>query len=181
MNAALNEKKIRLGEAALAIGASPKSISHWLTRYADEIVVGDGSKAGWAEYSLLDVCYFAVTKVLVDYGLPANKAFRVAKDVLQQIWGPMLSYKNTPAAALVLGLNFNQLVVTMEAGDVKSLDIEILPSTSIRAYANEAHCLYLNLWKIVGSAMKNLADMGYETSGLEYGEPVPFEDDEGLT
>jgi MerR HTH family regulatory protein len=77
-------KKIRIGEAAAAIGATPKSLRHWISRYAGKGVKPSAPQTGgWLEFSFGDVAAFAITKYLVDLGMDAPCAFTVAMRLVE--------------------------------------------------------------------------------------------------
>src|SRR4051794_28376496 len=72
-------KKLRPGEVAAAIGSTYKAISHWLYRYSEQGVAPKAEQeGGWVEFSWGDVAALAITKYLVDLGMPVVTAYPVA-------------------------------------------------------------------------------------------------------
>src|SRR5262245_39840191 len=80
-------KKIRISEAAAAIGTTYKAIRHWLDRYRERGIEPKAEQTGgWMEFSLGDIAALAITKHLVDFGVPAYKAFEIAMTAVQARW-----------------------------------------------------------------------------------------------
>jgi len=79
-------KKIRISEAAAAIGTTYKAVRHWIDRYGESIEPTAPQSGGWIEFSWGDVGALAVTKYLVDFGVPAYKAFEISTAALQHRW-----------------------------------------------------------------------------------------------
>src|SRR5829696_4761806 len=93
-------KKLRPGEVAAAIGSTYKAISHWIYKYSDRGVQPKAEQTGtWLEFSWGDVAALAITRYLVDVGMPAHGAFTVALKVVEERW-PALFDANEPSWAL---------------------------------------------------------------------------------
>jgi hypothetical protein len=83
----MEARKIRIGEAAAAIGTTPKAVRHWITRYASKGVKPSAAQTGtWLEFSWGDVAALAITKYLIDLGMPAPMAFTHAMAIVEKRW-----------------------------------------------------------------------------------------------
>jgi MerR HTH family regulatory protein len=80
-------RKIRIGEAAAAIGSTSKALRHWISRYSDKGLKPTAEQTGgWLEFSFGDVAALSITKYLVDLGMSAHGAFTVAMGIVKQRW-----------------------------------------------------------------------------------------------
>lgn len=75
-------RKLRFGDAAYAIGATPKTLRHWLVR--DQVrLVSDQRESGWAEYSFADIAILALVRVFATFGWPVKAADLMAHRTLE--------------------------------------------------------------------------------------------------
>jgi hypothetical protein len=80
-------KKIRIRDVAAAIDTNPKVIRNWISRYADKGVRPTVEQTGtWLEFSFGDTAALAITKYLVELGMPAFNAFATAMKVIEARW-----------------------------------------------------------------------------------------------
>jgi hypothetical protein len=77
--------KIRLGELAGAITATPKTLHNWFARY-DHIKPKAKQEGTWLEFSWGDVAAFAITVYLIDLGMGVAAAFTHAQAIVEQRW-----------------------------------------------------------------------------------------------
>src|SRR5688500_15583458 len=94
-------RKIRIGEAAAAIDTTPKAVRQWISRYGDRGLRPTAEQSGtWLEFSFGDVAALAITKYLVDIGMPAHGAFTYAMAIAKERW-PGLFDEADPRFAIV--------------------------------------------------------------------------------
>lgn len=74
-------RKLRFGDVAYAIGATPKTLRHWLAR-GQVRLVSDQRESGWAQYSFADVAILALVRIFVDFGWPVPAADLMAHKTL---------------------------------------------------------------------------------------------------
>jgi hypothetical protein len=86
------EKKIRLGELASAINTTTKAISHWMQ---DRGAEPQKQQSGvWREFGWGDVAVFAITRYLIDTGMPTAGAFNYATTVVKKRWPELFDADN---------------------------------------------------------------------------------------
>lgn len=151
-------RKIRIGEAAAAIGATPKALRHWISRYSDKGVKPTTEQSGtWLEFSWGDVAALAVTKYLVDTGMSAYAAFAVGMKIVEEQWPGLFNvdeprWSKSPDDAIVwvsVERNGGRTFGNLTAGGM-SVD------TESRAL------IMLSVGAIVVDAFAALADMGHQ-------------------
>lgn len=107
-------KKIRLSEAAVAIGTTPKSVRHWISRYGDRGVRPSAEQTGtWFEFSWGDTAALAITKTLVELGMPSFEAFNTAQTALRTRYPEL--FDDEPCWR-VTDINANVLVLGRQGG-----------------------------------------------------------------
>jgi hypothetical protein len=81
-----------LGELASAIGTTTKAISHWiLDRGAEPQKRQSGV---WREFGWGDVAVFAITRYLIDTGMPTAGAFNYATTIVKKRWPALFDANN---------------------------------------------------------------------------------------
>jgi hypothetical protein len=88
-------RKIRIGEAASAISTTSKALRHWISRYSGKGLKPTVEQTGtWLEFGWGDVAAFAITKYLVDFGMPAAAAFTYAMAIVEERWPGLFDADN---------------------------------------------------------------------------------------
>jgi hypothetical protein len=113
----ISDRRYAFSAAALASGASPKSIRNWLDKGQVSALEAEQERKGaaWRRFSVIDVLTFAIVKRLVDFGAPVEWAAMAAGDALGSCGTDLLRmYRNTPPAALAAGFSGATLVTWRE-------------------------------------------------------------------
>lgn len=102
--------KLRFSTVAKAIDLTPKAFRNWLQRY-DLHLLSDHRTRGWTEFALGDVAVLAITRELVRWGIVVEAANELAFIVVKTKAGPLLEYRNTPAASMLASLQDTTLCI----------------------------------------------------------------------
>lgn len=99
-------RKLRFGDVAYAIDATPKALRLWLQRELVQIRTPRPDAGRWTEYSFADVAILALVRVLSNFGVDVPTANAIANKVLGDHFFPGLFDKleavNASAGALAL-------------------------------------------------------------------------------
>jgi hypothetical protein len=158
-------RKIRIGEAAAAIATTPKSLRHWISRYSDKGVKPTAEQTGgWLEFSFGDVAAFAITKYLVDLGMPATEAFPVTLKIVEARWPDLFDVDNprwTKTTDNCVMMFFLCRDGSWDFSSVHGLTGDGDTVRVPRPYETVAH-IVMGVGVIVNNAFNALADMGHE-------------------
>src|SRR5215211_4598354 len=160
-------KKLRPGEVAAAIGSTYKAIYHWVYKYHDRGVQPQAEQTGtWLEFSWGDVAALAITKYLVDLGMPAFGAFSVAMKIVETRW-PRLFDVERPEWSMSPELMHMWFFLTREGnwgfGSFEKSEAQSVPPDS------RAHIM-LPVGAMVTDAFNALGEMGHEKPALDVSE-----------
>jgi len=153
------DRKIRVGDLAMAIGATPKALRHWLTRY-DGIRPSAAQGDSWREFSAKDVAAFAIARPVIDFGYPAEVAYRIAVHALASLWTPkgeILESRLIPSdgAAILRGLRAQRLYIARGAQQ-NHFRYEIARAGAKSVLADAPALITIDLHRIVGAAFEAL-------------------------
>ncbi|MBJ7535435.1 MerR family transcriptional regulator [Rhodomicrobium vannielii ATCC 17100] len=93
----LTEQNIRIRELASATGIPATRIGNWYDR--GQVMPIAKQEDGWRIFSHADVAKLAIVMRLIDWGARVEEADHAAAEILFN--GPMLTYRNAPAEALI--------------------------------------------------------------------------------
>ena len=89
-------KKIRIRDVAVAIDVNPKVIRNWIARHGDKGVRPTAEQTGtWLEFSFGDAAALAITKYLVELGVPSFTAFATAMKIIRARWSGLFDDEPT--------------------------------------------------------------------------------------
>jgi hypothetical protein len=143
-------RKIRIGEAAAAIGTTPKALEHWISRYGDRGLKPTAEQTGrWREFSWGDVAALAITKYLVDIGIPAFDAFERSLATVQHYFPKLFD----PFPELVLRAELTPFIL---GRDRDAYWLDNVPE------ANLPLRVLIDVDFIIDEAFTALRDMGHE-------------------
>lgn len=117
-------KKLRFGDAAYAIGATPKQLRNWLQR--DLVQIDTPKKdGGWAEYSFFDIAILSLVKRLVDFGTDIRTASDIANKVFDMFDGRGRIHQagELEASSLAMLWNNSRLWITRPSLNDWKLDV----------------------------------------------------------
>jgi hypothetical protein len=158
-------KKIRLGEAATAIGATYRAVRHWVERYGERGLEPSGPQAGtWIELMWGDVAALAITRYLVQFGWPAPVAFNGAKVIVKARWPSLLDTEH-PRWSLDLQTTYVWLVLKRDGN--WSVDTAPLFGFETKFPSDSRAHILLHVGSIVSDAFNALAEMGHVAPALD--------------
>ncbi len=164
METAPRPKKIRPGEAAAAIGSTYSAVSRWISRYGDRGVKPKAEQTdGWLEFSFGDVAALAITRYLVDLGMPAHGAFSVAMRIVELRWPDLFSIdepKWTPDKETSHMFFFLNREGNWDFGSFERCEAADVPQDS------RAHII-LAVGPIVNDAFRALEEMGHARPAIK--------------
>jgi hypothetical protein len=156
-------RKIRIGEAGAAIGATPKALRHWISRYSGKGLKPTAEQTGtWLEFSFGDVAALAITKYLVDLGLPAFGAFAVAMGLVQARW-PNLFNVDEPSWAIDVETSHFAIFLNREGNfEFGKFERWFAATGEVQTVPPESRAhIMLAVGPIVNDAFRALEEMGH--------------------
>jgi hypothetical protein len=170
-------RKIRIGEAAAAIGASIVAVRNWYDRYADKVKTNAEQSGVWLEFDWVDVATLAITKPLIELGYHAHEAYPLASAVVHFRWPGLyeaepnwLPHSEPLSKGLLVFFRSKDGAWTSSdlAGEVLgNTDVRNLPDVS----ADSRVVVSILVTEIISDAFKALRDMGHAPPGMDAPPP----------
>lgn len=98
-------RKLRFGDVAYAIGATPKALRLWLQRDLVQVRTPKPDAGRWTEYSFVDVAILALIRALSNFGVDVPTASAIANKIMSDHFFPVAALESNaaPVGALALG------------------------------------------------------------------------------
>ena len=153
-------RKLRFGDVAYAIGATPKALRLWLQRELVTIRTPKAEDGRWSEYSFVDVAILALVRTLSNFGVDIPNANAIANKIMgDHFFGPMKALNDPGAPAGVLALIWsNRRLRIHRPGDVWELQVIDLWKAASESPAEPAVYLTLDVESVLRAAFARASE-----------------------